>query len=193
MDTLGFVAFGLALLLSGWGTWIGLQAPAVREQVVVIEDLSEACRGLRIAVLADIHATSVNHADFVADLVRRTNALKPDLIVLPGDVVDGAVALRARDVAPLADLSAPLGVFAVAGNHEYYSGYHAWMRKLRSLGMHVLENAHCEIMSGLTLAGVGDPVGDVGYPGQSFAVPGVDLDAALPCAWAYLVRFRSSP
>ncbi len=179
MDLLGLSALIVALGLASWGTWIGLQPPRVREQVVKIDHLPEECKGLRIAVLADIHATSVNHADFVAEIVSRTNALNPDLIVLPGDMVDGAVSMRAEDVAPLAELRAPLGVYAVAGNHEYYSGYNSWMAKFRSLGLNMLENSHVEILPGLTLAGVGDPVGDEGFPGQSYAVPGVDVASAL--------------
>ncbi len=179
MNLLGLIALIISFALATWGTWIGLQAPNVREQTVHIEGLPEACKGLKIAVLADIHATSVNHSGFVQELVHRTNALKADVIVLPGDMVDGAVSLRAADVAPLAQLNAPLGVFAVAGNHEYYSGYQSWMAKFRTLGIRMLENSNVELMKGLTLAGVGDPVGDEGYPGQSYAVPGVDIAAAL--------------
>lgn len=193
MCWLMLLAFVAALALATWGTWIGLQPPTVREQIVRIADLPEACRGLRIAVLADIHATSVNHAAFVAEIVRRTNALKPDLIVLPGDMVDGAVALRAADVAPLAELEAPLGVYAVAGNHEYYSGYNSWVAKFRSLGIHVLENSNVPIMDGLSLAGVGDPVGDEGFPGQSYAVPGVDVARAVNGVKGSLILLAHQP
>ncbi|MFI3242841.1 MAG: metallophosphoesterase [Akkermansia sp.] len=193
MDALCLVAMLGALALATWGTWIGLQPPRVREQLVRLENLPEHCDGLRVAVLADIHATSVNHADFVAEIVRRTNALKPDLIVLPGDMVDGAVSLRAKDVAPLASLHAPLGVYAVAGNHEYYSGYNSWMAKFRALGIQVLENSNAEILPGLTLAGVGDPVGDEGFPGQSYAVPGVDLASAVAGAKGSLILLSHQP
>jgi predicted MPP superfamily phosphohydrolase len=45
-------------------------------------------------------------------------------------------------VAPLSDLQAPLGVFAVTGNHEYIWGAEAWVKDFRALGLRVLDNAH---------------------------------------------------
>jgi predicted MPP superfamily phosphohydrolase len=51
---------------------------------------------------------------------------KPDLIALTGDLVDAAVARIPEHVEPLSRLSAPLGVYYVTGNHEYYAGEPAW-------------------------------------------------------------------
>ena len=73
-------------------------------------------------------------------LVERVNALAPDLIVITGDLVDGEVRKLKEDVAPFFELSAPLGVFFITGNHELISGVDSWVEHLRAGGMTVLEN-----------------------------------------------------
>lgn len=72
--------------------------------------------------------------------------------------MDGRVAVRGGDLRPLEELSAPLGVFGVPGNHEYYSGYEEWMLFLSGLGIDMLENSHRILAGGkLALGGVTDP------------------------------------
>ena len=83
--------------------------------------------------------------------------LGADLVAVTGDLVDGSVADLAEHVAPLARLRARHGVFFVTGNHEYYSGAHAWMAEVERLGIRVLTNEHVVIEHGpsrLVLAGV---------------------------------------
>src|SRR5690606_9127634 len=80
-------------------------------------------------------------------------------IMLTGDLVDGDVDRLAPHVAPLAALRAPHGVYAVTGNHEYYSGAEQWVNAYRALGMKVLMNQH-EVLElageRLVIAGVTD-------------------------------------
>ena len=151
----------LAMLTSGAGVWLALQPPQVREQALYLPTLPPQLDGLRVAVLADIHASPVNDRAYVQTVVDRTLASHPDLIVMPGDMVDGSVADTGPEVAPLAQLTAPLGVWAAPGNHEYYSGYDAWMAHLRGLGLNILANQAQRIDARGThfaLSGIGDPV-----------------------------------
>lgn len=146
--------------LSALGVFNALQPPKVHEQTLAVRNLPPQLKGLRIAVLADIHASPVNNADYVQTIVNRTLDARPDLIVLPGDMVDGDVNSGRANVAPLAQLRAPLGVWAAPGNHEYYSGYDAWMSELRQLGLKLLENKMQIIPvrgAKLALSGIGDP------------------------------------
>lgn len=72
---------------------------------------------LRIAVIADFHTGPFKGAHWVDHVVQKTYSLKPDLILLPGDFLfDPTYPLAPLE--PLKYLSAPLGVFAVAGNHD---------------------------------------------------------------------------
>ena len=169
-------AFGVALLLSVYGIWQGMAVPQTRQVEVVIDDLPAAFDGYRVLQLTDIHASRLLTGSWVAKVVANSNALKPDLVVITGDLIDGSVAARAADVAPLGALRAPDGVIAITGNHEYYAQYAAWMQAFRSQGMQVLENSHVQVQRGgaaLTIAGVTDPVA------SNYGLPPPDLGAAL--------------
>ena len=148
-------AAGLATL----GLFNGAEPPQVKEERIVIEHLPQDAEGLTIAVLADLHAHRLIQRKDIAEMVRRTNILKPDVVVIVGDFADGTVAQRGNDLLPLAALSAPYGVFGVPGNHEYYSGYAEWMKLLPQLGIRRLENDHVPLFSGkIVLGGVTDTV-----------------------------------
>ena len=170
------VAAVLALLVSGYGVSQGMAVPKPRQIDVAIKDLPAAFDGYRVLQLTDIHASRLLTGDWVRRVVEQSNALKPDLIVITGDLIDGSVEARRDDARPLADLHAPDGVIAITGNHEYYAQYQDWMQAFRALHMQVLENSHLQVRRGenaLTIAGVTDPVA------ARYGLPLPDLDAAL--------------
>jgi predicted MPP superfamily phosphohydrolase len=81
------------------------------------------------------------------------------VIAITGDLVDGDVEELREHVAPLAKLRAPLGVYFVTGNHEYYSGVDPWIEELGRLGIRVLRNERVELRRGddvIDLAGIDD-------------------------------------
>ncbi|MCC7634614.1 metallophosphoesterase [Stenotrophomonas rhizophila] len=169
-------AMGVALLVSSYGIWQGMAVPQTRRIEVAIKGLPAAFDGYRIVQLTDIHASRLLTGAWVAKVVANSNALSPDLVVITGDLIDGSVAARAPDVAPLRQLRASDGVIAITGNHEYYAQYAAWMRAFRALGMQVLENSHAQVRRGgaaLTIAGVTDPAA------ANYGLPRPDLGAAL--------------
>lgn len=130
---------------------------------------------LKVAVITDIHAGPVRSRAFVQGVVDRTNAENPDLVLLGGDLIDGTVALIGDDLAPLKQLRAPLGVFAVTGNHEYYAGDAVnWVQRWREVGVRPLTNESVRIERGgaaVTVLGVNDRKGT--------APLAVDYDAAF--------------
>ncbi|MBR0108582.1 MAG: metallophosphoesterase, partial [Pyramidobacter sp.] len=150
-----------------WGTWEAVRVPDVKYHDVEIPGLSAEFEGKKVAMLVDLHASALNRRPLFEAIVARTMAEKPDLIVMPGDFVDGPVSRREADLEPLSRLSAPLGVFASSGNHEYYSGYHAWKEQLQKFGLTWLENEHRVLSLGtgrLIIAGVPDQQGGrMGY------------------------------
>jgi len=170
------LAAGVALLLSGYGVSQGMAVPTPRQIEVAVEGLPAAFDGYRVLQLTDIHASRLLTGDWVRKVVAESNALKPDLIVITGDLIDGTVEARRNDYRPLGDLQAPDGVIAITGNHEYYAQYSDWMQAFRALRMQVLENSHTQVRRGdaaLTIAGVTDPVA------ARYGLPLPDLDAAL--------------
>ena len=157
----------LAVVSTVWGTWEAVRVPDVKYHDVEIPGLSAEFEGKKVAMLVDLHASALNRRPLFEAIVARTMAEKPDLIVMPGDFVDGPVSRREADLEPLSRLSAPLGVFASSGNHEYYSGYHAWKEQLQKFGLTWLENEHRVLSLGtgrLIIAGVPDQQGGrMGY------------------------------
>ncbi|MGE0871174.1 MAG: metallophosphoesterase [Kofleriaceae bacterium] len=109
-----------------------------------------------IAHLTDVHIGMSIGREFAETVVRRVNALAPDLIVITGDLIDGRLSDLRDEIAPLQQLRARDGVFAVTGNHEYYWNVEPWLRHLGSLGIRVLRNEHVTIRGAFELAGVDD-------------------------------------
>lgn len=173
------VAMGLgalALLLGTWGTWQGLKTPDIKRVDITVPDLPKAFEGYRIAQLSDLHATPLLNAEWQRAVVRKTNALQTDLIAITGDLQDGSPRDRAGDVAPLAQLHARDGVFAVPGNHEYYVDFPGWMAAFQAMGLPMLQNQHVVIERAgarLVLAGLTDP------QARAFGQAPPDLAAAL--------------
>ena len=166
----------IALLLGVVGVQQGIAVPQTRQIDVAIDGLPAAFDGYRVLQLTDIHASRLLTGDWVAQVVAESNALKPDLVVITGDLVDGSVRARANDVRALGQLQARDGVIAITGNHEYYGQYAQWMQAFRGLGMQVLENSHTQVTRDgavLTIAGVTDPVA------ARYGLPMPDLKAAL--------------
>lgn len=175
-DGVRFGAAGLAACLAALGVAGAVRVPPVRDVEVAIPGLPPAFEGYRLLQLTDLHLGRLFPASWARAVVERANAAGTDLIVVTGDFIDGSVAMRRDDVAPLRDLRAPDGVFAIPGNHEYFFDYRAWMRHLAGLGLRMLPNAHAVLARGearLVLAGVTD----ASAPASGEAGP--DLAAAL--------------
>ena len=130
------------ILLVSVGMYNGLKTPDVVEYEIVIKDLPRAVDGLKIAHLSDIHADPFSTEEKVRRIVELTNEQGADLVVITGDFVDGRIGVRGEDLEPLRKLNAPMGVFGVPGNHEYYSGYAPWVDFIRGCGVRMLENSH---------------------------------------------------
>jgi predicted MPP superfamily phosphohydrolase len=144
----GFVAWSalavplLAVLATLLGLYSARRRAPVKNVDVPITGLPAALHGFTIVQISDIHVGPTIKRGYVEKIVNAVNALKPDLIAVTGDVVDGSVAQLAVHTRPLGRLSARHGAFLVTGNHEYYSGADKWVVEFRRLGLTVLMNEH---------------------------------------------------
>ncbi len=151
----GLAAFGL----TGAGAVAALGEVAVRPVKVGLRRFPEALAGFRLVQLTDVHIGPTLGREWLAEIVRRVNALEPDLVVITGDLVDGRLERLRDQIAPLGGLTAKHGVFFVTGNHEYYSGVDEWLPELARLGVRTLRNERVTIGEGdasFDLAGVDD-------------------------------------
>ncbi|MCX4410674.1 metallophosphoesterase [Streptomyces sp. NBC_01764] len=163
----GGAAAAVAVGTVGYGTYGVLRGPRVKRVTVPLAKLPRSAHGYRIAVVSDIHLGPVLGRDFCQRVVDTINSTQPDLIAVVGDLVDGSVKDLGPAAAPLARLRARHGSYFVTGNHEYYSGAAQWVREVRELGLHPLENARTE-MAGFDLAGVNDVAGESEGHGPDF-------------------------
>ncbi|WP_243295707.1 metallophosphoesterase [Geothrix mesophila] len=148
---------GWALLaslgLAAAATVQGLRPPEIVAYEVRLPGLPPERDGLVVAALSDLHVGAILGPDWLAARVAQVQALRPDLVVLLGDVFEGHGRPAPRSIQSLGDLRAPLGVWGVDGNHEHYGVAGA---PLESAGVRVLRNALASPVPGLVLAGRAD-------------------------------------
>jgi predicted MPP superfamily phosphohydrolase len=145
---LAVLTFALLLLLclAVWAFLIEPNRLVVHEETLALNNWPKPLTGVRVAVLSDIHAGSafIDSAK-LQQIVTTTNQLNPDLIVILGDfMVTGSLMKHQIDpetiAAALKGLHAPLGVYAVLGNHDWwFNGDRVW-RAMEAVGIRVLEN-----------------------------------------------------
>lgn len=160
-----FRLLGLVLLvivaLIGWSYANILADPTVHGIRIGMADWPRGAPPVRIALISDIHVQGPDMPpERVARIVESVNAQKPDLVLLAGDFIgDRKLATRyysqAEIAAPLAKLKAPLGVYAVLGNHDHWHGGPAMRKALEGAGIPVLSNAARRV-GVLTLVGIDD-------------------------------------
>jgi predicted MPP superfamily phosphohydrolase len=174
---------GISSALTGYGIFQALRLPKVVDVTVPIKNLPDDLNGFRIVQISDIHVSHTIKRPFVEKVVDTVNELNPDLIALTGDLVDGSVEQLRDDVAPLANLRAPDGLYFITGNHEYYSGVQQWVDETKRLGFTVLLNEHRVITRGessMLLAGVTDPAGN-NYSKEHVSDPHRAIKGAPTC------------
>lgn len=143
-----------AVLLGGYAFWIEPQRLVVHEESLDVPHWPHELRGVRLALLSDLHVGSPYWGlSSLERLVERVNQERPEIVLLAGDyMVNGMTFGHWVDpesiAAALARLEAPLGVVAVLGNHDWWSGGHRVRRAFESQGIIVLENESHAVQRG---------------------------------------------
>jgi len=166
------VLLGAALVLALFSSWQAIRVPEVRTIEISLPGLPAELDGFSLVQLTDIHIGLLLKGPWLEEVVRKTNALNADLVVLTGDMIDGSPEALANDIAPLRALHAKYGVYGVAGNHEYYFGLRRWLPVFEQLGIVMLENSYRAFSirgKTLVLAGVADQAALMfGEPGPDY-------------------------
>lgn len=149
-------ALGVALLLALVAVVQAARAPRVVRHEVRLAGLPAAADGTTLVFLSDLHVGNLLGARWLAARVAEVAALAPDLVAVGGDVLEGHGPRHEELVPILGKLSAPLGVWAVTGNHEVYRGLDESVARLEAAGMELLRDRWVEVAPGLVLAGVDD-------------------------------------
>lgn len=113
--------------------------------------------GFTIVQITDIHIHLGTPPQWVDRMVDVTNSLKPDLIVMTGDLIDASICDNSALCDSLSKLKAKYGVLAITGNHDFYSGLETFMSIAADTHMKVLRNENTTIAGAIQVAGVDDP------------------------------------
>jgi predicted MPP superfamily phosphohydrolase len=134
----------------------GLRPPVVQNYEVNLSGLPPEMDGKVIVALSDLHVGTLISKQWLEARVAQVEAQQPDLVVLLGDIFEGHDQPKEELLAVLRRLSAPLGVWAVLGNHEFH-GRNNTSASLRNYdGIRVLNNSWAEVRPSFVLAGVDD-------------------------------------
>lgn len=151
----GLAAVGLALLYSGYGV-VNAYHPRLVNIDVRIRNLPAGWRGKTLVQLSDVHLGRVLGADFLTRVVGKVNAQNPAMVLITGDLFDGADGNLERLVAPLNQLAAPQGAYLVTGNHETYLGVQRSFAALSTVPVRVLDDERIDV-DGLQVIGISYP------------------------------------
>ncbi|MCG8491790.1 MAG: metallophosphoesterase, partial [Sneathiellales bacterium] len=128
------LAVSLSIIVTLIGFLNARRTAKVVKVAIPLTSLPEALNGFTIVQITDIHVGPTIKGKYVKGIVKRVNALEPDLVAITGDVVDGKVEHLSKDTAPLGTLEGRYGTYLVTGNHEYYSGAVEWIDEFRRIG-----------------------------------------------------------
>ncbi len=144
----------LTVLFSLYSLYGGVKFPTLKRVEIADAKIS---RPVRIVAVSDLHINETTPVSRVGKIVDAVNAQKPDIVVLPGDIVDDTPEKIAKQTDELARIEARGGVFITSGNHELYVGSRAWEERFSRLNLSFL-NMSGTVPSGTNvyLAGLPD-------------------------------------
>lgn len=172
----------VSLLLRGsWNAW----SPVIRTYELNIDKKADNLKELRIAVASDLHLGNIVGNRHLKRLVERMSDLKPDLILLPGDVIDDVIEpfIRKQMSQNMKQLQARYGIYAVLGNHEYYGGHiEEYVKQMNAIGIRVLRDESVLVNDALYIAGRKDKTAESADPDGRLSVTSLlaDLDVTRP-------------
>src|SRR6204780_4997176 len=144
--------FGAAAMAGLYGVfnagWTRITRTTVR-----LANLPASWRGRRAALISDVHLGHVRNGNFLRRMVAKILKEAPDAIFIAGDLYDGTAIDAGRAAEPLNKLTAPHGVYFIAGNHEQFGDDSKYLQAIAAAGVRVLSNEKVDV-DGLQIIGV---------------------------------------
>ncbi len=156
--TYAYAAAGATV--SSYGIWSAYRLPELTRRTLSFPNLPPGLDGLTLLHLSDLHAGVHLGEERMQAIVAQANDLKPDLVVMTGDMIDIAPSYIPGFVRAFRDLRAPLGCVTILGNHDHYTGVRVVIRGVRDAGQVFVRNG-CHLIerdgAALALLGIDDP------------------------------------
>lgn len=146
----------------------------IKQVAITLPRLPKAFQGLKIVQFSDVHLGHYYEAKELQEIVQQIARMAPDMICFTGDLVDEEISSLNDSGPVLSQLKAPLGKYAVLGNHDYLAGGKKVAESLQTAGFQVLLNRHIRIDRGaasLYIAGVDEVF--YGQPDIKLALAGI--------------------
>jgi uncharacterized protein len=157
----GAVIVSIALIFVVWGH-INTYFPAVKRVDLSINKKAGNLKDLNIVMVSDLHLGSILGSSFLEKIANKANELNPDIVLFAGDVVDEDVGSILKDHIgdALKKFKSKYGIYAITGNHEFFSGAEASSKYLSEHGVIMLRDLLVKIDDSFYLAGREDRQGN---------------------------------
>lgn len=146
------VLFAAAILVGLCGL-VNAARVRITQVTIKLPNLPSAWRGRVAALVSDMHLGHVRNVGFMRRIVARLNKLRPDVVLIAGDMYDGTKANVGALAEPWSALSVPHGALFITGNHEEFTGRGKYLAAVSKAGVRVVNNEKIEL-EGMQIVGV---------------------------------------
>ncbi len=148
-----FVPFILSIAINTYGLFEAKHL-CTEHLSIKTDKLPNGVSRIRIAQISDLHLGAIVRDSIVEKVIQRVNKEAPDIIVSTGDLVDGLIKHIEHLPEKLRELEAPLGKYAVMGNHETYGGARHTIKFTEDSGFTLLRDKGITINNAINIAGL---------------------------------------
>lgn len=158
--------------------------PRIHTLDVNIKKSANGIEKLTAAVVSDVHLGTVIQTNHLERIVKKINQINPDIIFMPGDIVDEDVApvIEQNMAETIRKLNPRYGIYAVTGNHEYFSGVEKAVAYLEKAGVRVLQDDFVKVTDAFYVIGRKDRMAESMAGGRKKLkdiMQGIDLSLPL--------------
>jgi predicted MPP superfamily phosphohydrolase len=162
----GFIPNGKLLFITAWvlafsitgAGWINARYPQVHNLEISINKKIKDHKELKVVLASDIHMGAMIGKKRISEMIDKINAQKPDIVLLAGDLVDhNPLFMKFEKIGPeFLRIKAPMGVYAVAGNHEFIGHADVSIDYLQQYGVQYIRDTLINVKDILQIAGRDD-------------------------------------
>lgn len=181
---LGFYGSGVGAF--GYGSLIERRIPRIEQVTCPLPEKHAALDGLKIAVMSDFHHDDFRDDTLIGGAIEKMNALKPDLVMFPGDFISDDVKGMDALAGHFQNIEARIGAFACLGNHDQWNAPEGVRKQLERGGVSVLINQSTELRSpdtGARFVMAGLESAWAGKPDLARTLRGVNGDVPVLLGW----------
>ena len=147
---------GLSLIILFYG-WHEARQLKTERITLTTDKMPAEIKKIKLLQISDVHFSPIIGEKMATDIFRIVQEEKPDIIVSTGDLLDRGFQNGQEITSILRSLPAPMGKYAITGNHEFIAGIEMSSQFIEQAGFRLLRNEATEINSFLTLVGLDDP------------------------------------